>query len=280
MSFAEQIPDIFNPVGACLYHYTRLSRALEDILPGGTLRMSPFAEMRDPRENKLLEIMGIPAEYVSEDWDLRGELAQFARIDVLARKVKDRVKILCLVRDDPNFLDFETEVFGRGFAHPRLWEQYAENHSGVCLCLDREILIQEATHSVRHHGDLEPGEMGYVDDELAPEARELLMRDALGRADAEVLAGHLKKYARELFFTKLTDWASEMEYRLVLPTDHEQPVFVPIRNALRAIVLGERVSDVYLPAVRKACEEKPVPIYKVRWTYGRPRLEEARPGVA
>jgi hypothetical protein len=273
LSFAEPIPDIFNPAGACLYHYTRLSRALEHILPDATLRMSPFAEMRDPRESRLLEIEGSPAEYVPDDWDWREEIAQFARIDRMAKEVKDRVKILCLVKDDPTPVAFETEVFGRGFAHPRLWEQYAESHSGLCLCLDRDILIQEATHSIRHHGRLDHGEVAYVDGELAREAREILMRDARARADAEVLSGHLKTYSRELFFTKLTDWATEMEYRLVLPTDHEQPVRIPIRNALRAVVLGERVSDVYLPAVLKACEEKPVPIYKLRWTYGRPRLE-------
>jgi hypothetical protein len=66
----------------------------------------------------------------------------------------------------------------------------------------------------------------------------------------------LKAYARDIFFTKLTDWASEMEYRFVLPTDHEQPVLVPIRDALKAVIIGEGVSDVYLPAISKACEEK------------------------
>jgi hypothetical protein len=55
--------------------HTRLSRALEYILPDATLRMSPFAEMRDPRESRLLEIEGIAAECVPEDWDWREEIA-------------------------------------------------------------------------------------------------------------------------------------------------------------------------------------------------------------
>jgi hypothetical protein len=273
VSYAEPIPDEFNPRGACLYHYTRLSAAVESILPDGSLRMSPFAAMRDPRESKLLEIIGIPAQFVQDDWDWRQELAQFARLDPMAKRVKDRVKVLCLVRDDISERDFETEVFGRGFARPRLWEQYSDQHRGVCLCLDKDILVAGSTHSVRRQGEMLHGKVDYIDGELAPEAREILLTDARERADEEILAAHLKTYARDIFFTKLTDWASEMEYRFVLQTDHEQPVLVPIRDALKAIIIGEDVSDGYLPTISKACEEKPVPIYKVRWTYGRPRLE-------
>jgi Protein of unknown function (DUF2971) len=273
VSYAEAIPDVFNPRGSCVYHYTRLSSAVESILPDGSLRMSPFSAMRDPRESKLLEIIGIPAEFVPDDWDWREEITKFTRLDQMAKRVKDRVKVLCLVRDDPSERDFETEVFGRGFARPRLWEQYGDQHRGVCLCLDQETLVADATHSVRRQGELLHNNVDYIDGELAPEAREILMVDARERADAEILAAHLKAYAQEIFFTKLTDWASEMEYRFVLPTDHEQPVLVPIRDSLKAVIIGEGVGDVYLPAISKACEEKPVPIYKVRWTYGRPRLE-------
>src|SRR5205085_9381089 len=79
VSYAEAIPDVFNPRGSCLYHYTRLSAALESILPHGSLRMSPFAAMRDPRESKLLEIIGIPAEFVPDDWDWREEITKFTR---------------------------------------------------------------------------------------------------------------------------------------------------------------------------------------------------------
>jgi hypothetical protein len=50
----DPIPPIFDPPGSRLYHYTRLSTAIEAILPDWQLRLSPFSQMRDPRESKHL----------------------------------------------------------------------------------------------------------------------------------------------------------------------------------------------------------------------------------
>lgn len=94
-----------------------------------------------------------------------------------------------------------------------------------------------------------------------------------GQSIDEVLDQHVKTHLREIFFTKLRDWASEMEYRLVLVTGDERPVYVGIESAMRAVLLGERVSDYYLPALAALCSDKKIPIFKVRWPYGRPSLE-------
>jgi hypothetical protein len=44
--------------GDYLFHYTTLSKAVELILPTQTFRMSPFSEMRDPRESHLWTASG------------------------------------------------------------------------------------------------------------------------------------------------------------------------------------------------------------------------------
>ena len=62
------------------------------------------------------------------------------------------------------------------------------------------------------------------------------MESTLGRYNGRQRGGYVQ------------DWETEMEYRLVLPTDHDQPVDVGIQDALKAIILGERASDAYLPA--------------------------------
>jgi Protein of unknown function (DUF2971) len=232
--------------------------------------MSPFSEMRDPRESQLLGIEGVVG-WIADETTIREELAHFADLDRRARSVKDRVKVLALTRDDLS--DRDDAVFGRGFAHPRLWEHYAEEHRGVCLVLDRAALIESATHDLRRKGDLTHRKVKYVDSELAREAREVIMNDVRDQPASQALDEHLKKYAPEIFFTKLKDWASEMEYRLVLATANVEPAYVGIRGALRAIILGEQASDVYLPSLIESCREERVEIYKIRWPYGRPRLE-------
>jgi hypothetical protein len=268
----EPIPEVFEPRGSCLYHYTRLETALEHILFDWNLRMSPFSEMRDPRESQLLGLEGVVA-WTPDDQAERDMITQFAELSRQAHDVKDRVKVLSLTHDDPSERDDLSSVFGRGFAHPRLWEQYADSHRGVCLCLDRDTLISRATHNVRHRGHLTHDAVTYVDAELAPEARSIILADVRDRAAGETLDEHLRTHVRQLFFTKLKDWSTEMEYRLVLVTDDDLPVLVGIRNVVRAIVLGEQVSDAYLPAFAKPCSEQTVALFKIRWPNGRPRLE-------
>lgn len=51
------IPESFGPLGARLYHYTKLATALEDIVPNQTLKLGPFSSMRDPRESQDWAIM-------------------------------------------------------------------------------------------------------------------------------------------------------------------------------------------------------------------------------
>jgi hypothetical protein len=264
--------DPLQPPGSFLFHYTRLSTAVEEILLNWSLRMSPFSQMRDPRESQLLPIEGIVG-YVADETRVRDQLAQFAELDRGAKDLKDRVKVLAFTQDDARERDEASAVFGRGYAHPRLWEQYAESHRGICLRIDQAELIKTATHNLRHKGELAHDPVTYIDADLAPHAREVIMSNFQDRPVAEVLDQHVKTHLHEIFFTKLRDWESEMEYRLILVTDNNEPAYVGIESSLRALVLGERVSDTYLPSIQALCRERDIAIYKVRWPYGRPRLE-------
>lgn len=145
--------DPLQPRGSYLFHYTRLSTAVESILPNWSLRMSPFSQMRDPRESQLLPIEGISG-YVADDTDLRDEIRRFAELDQKAKALKDRVKVLALTRDDLSPRDETSSPFARGYAHPRLWEHYADDHRGVCLCLDKTEFIRTAVDSLQTSGGL------------------------------------------------------------------------------------------------------------------------------
>jgi hypothetical protein len=120
------------------------------------MRLSPFSKMRDPRESKH---WGYEAP-AAPSMDLRDEVVRFAELNRLADELKDRVKVLSLTQDDPVERDEGSAVFGRGFAHPRLWEHYADDHRGVCLCFDREALTRTLTARLGRHGPVEHGPCG------------------------------------------------------------------------------------------------------------------------
>lgn len=94
---------------------------------------------------------------------------------------------------------------------------------------------------------------------------------------------HIKNHLDELFFKKLVDWDNEVEYRFVVVTGEADPIFVDVRRALRAVILGALVDPVYVPSLAALCDPLGVEIHQLRWTDGRPwlatRADQAQPGV-
>jgi hypothetical protein len=192
----------------------------------------------------------------------------------IAERLKERVKVLCLTEDDRLERDEETAVFGRGFAHPRLWEHYADDHRGVCLCFDRDTLCRMVAEGIA--GDVHHGPVTYVDRDIAPAALRLLLERTRGLPAEDAIRAHFEEHRDEFFFTKLRDWETEVEYRFVTLTGDEGPILVPIRNSLRAVIIGEEVDTHYLPALSQLCDDAGVEIHRIRWQHGRPRMIDPR----
>jgi Protein of unknown function (DUF2971) len=237
--------------------------------------MGPFSTMRDPRE--------------SHDWGLSASTYGGADVDDARRfvefqremsELKSRVKILSLTAEDPGLdtggRDHRSEVFGRGFAHASLWEHYADNHRGVCLCLEHERLSELMREKLDHGGTLSEGFVEYEDGEIAPAAMHFILDEVRQHGVSAAVEEHVKKHLRELFFKKLADWDSEAEYRYVLQTADSDPVFVDVGGALRAVILGAAVPPVYLPALAELCDPSGIEIFQIYWLNGRPRLTPRR----
>src|SRR6266487_7145354 len=198
------------------------------------MKMNPLAKMRDPRESKELNPVG------SGPTTLEGT-KKFAPLHAKSRQAKEQVKVLSLTRDDLRDGDAESAIFGRGFAHPRLWEQYADNHRGICLCFDREKLIRMVSEEVVRRGErLFHGPVVYRDGPIKAEAYTFPMSDfEAGYSNAKIIDRLITRNMDELFFTKVEDWKTEFEYRFVVPTAGMKPLLVYVRDALRSVMLGE-----------------------------------------
>jgi hypothetical protein len=278
---AEDVAEILDPPGSCLYHYTRLSTALENILPEWLLRLNPFSKMRDPRESRRwgFEATGFKQyDHIDmdedEDAEAMEELRRFMELQLKGEALKDHFKVLSLTRDDPRERDADSAIFGRGFAHPRLWEHYADNHRGVCLCFDYDGLHRALRHDLAPRGQLHCGPVVYVDADIAVEARQFLMDKTWGMAIDAALDAHVENHLAELFFTKLKDWETECEYRFVLKTNDTEPVPAAVTESLRAIIVGDDVSPSYIPALSALCDPVGVKILRIRWANARPWLQD------
>lgn len=250
-----------------VYHYTKRETALEWILPSMKLRLCPFESVNDPRESKIwfFEIYkGIGQNISLHHMDLGYEASALAKSTTL---------LLCCSADDPDLDPKERDYwFRRGFGYPRMWEQYADNHKGVCFVLDRELLHEAIRAEVGDEG-LYHGRVTYGNILGAIQGSpDLAYPFCLQYSDIEksglaaVVDDHVHRFHREIFFRKHLNWRDECEYRWVFRGRAKELRYIAIEEALRAVIVGIDCSEVYLPSFRELCCNREITLHKMIWT--------------
>jgi hypothetical protein len=253
-----------------LYHYTTREAAIGSILRASQIRFNLFRQTNDPREAKDWWFT-----YTSSE-EFPGDAESATKLFVEAtRLAKATTKVLCLTRDNPEAVGRTGEdEFGRGYAHPRMWAQYAGGHTGVCLMFNRAQLAEDIEHHLRPKGDLYGDAVIYAD--TAPDDFEAfhLDYDKVLKVSLEaVIAEHVAKHYRALFFRKNLDWATELEYRWILRSPEPVAEFVPIRESLRAVVIGHDFPGDDLDALKYLAQGfGAVEVAQCRWRNGRPSI--------
>ena len=258
---------------AHLAHYTTAEAAFAKILPSGRLRMNPYRRMRDPLENKELIFNSVGG------WGNSAEIS-FGDLQGAIRRVRDAMRILSFTqgqeRTSTDHLD--AALFRCSWARPRMWEQYAENHSGVCLVFDRARLVEAIRYELARVGSYWDREVVYnLGGFATSDAAAIDYDPTQGLSIEEAVAVHAVTYAQEFFFLKTEDWASEREYRFVLepastdpdPAD-ERPHFVSFADALRYVLVGERFSLWQSDSAQRISEAAGAELRFMDWEHGFP----------
>jgi hypothetical protein len=234
--------------------------------------------MRDPVENK--DVVPGTGGYIDAgtfDESVRAMIGE-----IKARR--DRCRLLSLTQNDTS----ARETFGCCWARPRMWEQYADEHRGVCLLFDAERLTRAmqvafSAHQIQSWFDevvyTEAGRAGSNSLRFLSDPR---IFDAGQRADAvtEFIEGNIADF----FFLKTDDFKTEHEYRIVImPGDESVPAapgspvsfegefaYVEYGDTLVAVVVGERFPNWQLLGANRACERANALLGKVGWQNRRP----------
>lgn len=239
-----------------LFHYTKLSTAIEHIIPSLTLKLRTLDEMSDPNES-IKTVMYID-EYdedriISKDkglinYVLGCRIASFCSNDIpkiILKKGKSEYS-------KHNVL---------GYKKSRMWCQYGDRHKGVCLVFDKEKLKKKFEDA---GGFLE--EITYTEDLGIPKLQAALCQES-------AYSDYLKINKNSLFMTKYLDYRDEYEVRgLVFDTSIQ---YIDIKDCVKGIILGYNVSKVYHPLIKKIAEESKIGWSKLSWDYGFPRLYDS-----
>lgn len=229
-----------NPKRELLFHYTKFDTALNYILPKMQLKLNPIGLTNDIYE------IDINLDDCIEDVYQRIT----SRVDFEYFKNK-RLKLLCTVHDS---LDV------RGFDNQMMWSFYGEGYKGICLILDRQVLVPEFDNMTQDKGKHNPIKYEFKrpkkndGDELS---KGFSIDDLNKNRVAEVFDDASQKYwdllnkndrLNDIFFRKNEQWEKENEYRFINYDDREPDFFtkripssyLSISKSLVGIIIGPK----------------------------------------
>ena len=223
-----------------LYHYCTLEKAVELILPEYKLLVNDIIKTNDPRENKIFPITFKYSKLVDSLNDKNDINSK--KIEV-SNELKKGCKILFFYVNN-NILGYEISP---------MWAHYGSKHKGVCLEIDKEKFIRENLCESKNTIEINPAYL-----------RKINYNDYIGAISVDydmVKSTASKKYIEQLrnenieklYFTKLSDWSYESEYRLLHISKNTENEYCSIRDSLNSIYLGV---DFFLPfaeTIKKIC---------------------------
>lgn len=229
-----------------LFHYTRADVALINILPAMKIRAGLLKNTNDPRETA---DWGFPTTYLPP-FTPEEELSQLesaGKANLEANRI--RTEEWGLMSFSYDKLDDQQQTnpiasinYIPGFAMPRLWAHYGGNHTGVCLEFDGPELVREIQAAITQNGELFLGPMKYgyeITSWPSPEglAYQFDYHEISSPDLRSGLRQHIKKYYKEYFLHKTSDWESEREYRMLIHST-VGPFYFDIKKSLRHVFIG------------------------------------------
>lgn len=228
-----------------IYHYTKLSTAIEFILPSMTLRTNFLNKMNGPKENQKWTFGGInvPYEtlYSDLDYEADSDKAHFDSMYRFGEEIKSKIQATCFVYSDKY----------KGYENEMMWAQYAENHRGICLEIDTDLFIEE-----NKHVDF----FKFQDINYNPKKNEWVYWNR-NMTKEENIEQHIKRDYEALFLSKSHYWRKEYEKRLLIISDNY--CHLNIKKSLTGIYRGLFTDPNYDVAIKQLIEPEKTKIYRV-----------------
>ena len=131
----SSIFQFFNDKNRFLYHYTSARTAIDYILKDKQLKLGRYFNTNDPKETKTWQF----SIGSNENRDLSGvSLTEIS--EKFTRALKHKTNLACFSQDELLTGDHTRDIYARGFGKARMWAQYADNHKGVCLILEKSVI--------------------------------------------------------------------------------------------------------------------------------------------
>jgi hypothetical protein len=247
-----------------IYHYTTAETFLTKICFGYTHRLM--------MSNFFSESSNDPLE--KEEWNVSSgggsNPNNFKAVDMIAaaRFWKERSYRLSFCMDLPERRDsdhYKDELLGLGCADSKMWAQYANKHTGVCIVLDKDLFIESIKDQIKDALLLDHSKVEY---KTKVRTSSTDYDKAAQNGGKEYFLDKLRIEPKPFFFQKHIDWQHEQEFRTIAVFRDPNDVFVNIERCVRGLMLGTYFPNHWYldkPKLAKTFRQ----IYQMSWDYGK-----------
>lgn len=218
-----------------IYHYTKASTAIDYIFNNNELLFRQARKSNDPIESRKadrrISYFGAEVNKVTTQQQVQDE----NEVHNFIENMEERFHQICFCQNrmgenfaNENFISTfagNEELFG--FTKLRMWDQYADKFSGVCIAFSKKkILSQNITKF-----DIIESNVEYLTfQDLLLKKPGDIQGNHLVKVGKEKYKEQLEKSVKESFFYKHIDYENETEYRIGTLYDKEKCSFEIIRG--------------------------------------------------
>ena len=247
-----EIPECFKSEDI-IYHYTKLSTAIECILFEEELLLSPRENSYDPIEKVKPIVFESCSEYI-------GTL-DANEIDSIRKYVEGKVDVakqISFCKNDSENFDIERTphlpIDYYGFMKPRMWDQYGDKYNGICLAFS----ISKLKSLTNFHND-NVNYLGYTD--LEQNYLSIDYKSIINLGKDEYIKSFEKEINR-IMFEKHIDYRDECEYRFMSFSEETK---IRFKNSIVGVILNADIHVSYEEIIKKYVEEKNIEMLYVNW---------------
>lgn len=217
-----------------IYHYTKASTAIDYILYNHQLKFNNRKKSNDPIESNKIKRGIIISCTETKDQELKAQMSDYTDLHNFIDDLEKNFYQICFCKNNmgddfannnyfSNFKGHE-ELFG--FTKLRMWDQYADKFTGVCIAFSKENILSKNNKLIE--GDVEY----FSFHELSERKTGDIQGNYLQYFSKEEYKNQIEQIVKQSFFFKHTDYKGENEYRIGTMYDKKKCFTEKIRSEL------------------------------------------------
>ncbi|MCG3663827.1 DUF2971 domain-containing protein [Aliarcobacter butzleri] len=250
----EELTNFLNSDDA-IFHYTKKETAIEYILNDKKLKFGFFHSTNDPYEYKDRLTSATGLGHINDSL------------------FNESMKLIDNTIKNAAFLSFCGNSNNKGYEKPRMWSQYGQNHSGICLVFSKKSLIKTIENQLSNDCLIYGENINY---------KKISFEDLYIYDDdlsvSQVVINNIEENYQNFLFQKHLDYKDENEFRIILIQKTEnnfyKNIFVDISDSLKFIILGDSFPKVYLPTIKELSSKLNITYEKLEWRNNQYFLDE------